>query len=189
MEAKYYFGAPVAEAEISYRIFRSETAPLYPFSFVWNWLYGDRYAVCTTSWQNEEVRNVNYGKVLIRSGKGKTDATGKLTVEIDSADAVAKFGEKDFSYSVEAEVKDSSNRVVSGSGSVIAAVKPFRVFIYSPWGFAKTGERRQLEIKACTPDGQNVSGTGVLRIFRRALNADGVPARTGAALKTILQIS
>lgn len=185
IEAKYYFGAPMSGAEISYRVFRAETARLFPFVFVWDWLYGDRYALCTALSGNEKIRNINSGRVMILNTKGKTDAQGKLTFEIDSADAVAKFGGKDFRYTIEAEVKDSTNRVVSGSGSVIAAVRPFSVSVYTPWGFAKTGARHQIEVAARTPNGEKVKGAGTLRIFRRALNGDGVPARTGAPLKTI----
>ncbi|MBO5689532.1 MAG: hypothetical protein J6S73_06340, partial [Lentisphaeria bacterium] len=158
---------------------------IYPFAFFWNWLYGERYAVCTAFFQNQTEQNLNLGRVLIRSGSGRTDAQGKFKIEIDSGDAAAQFGARNFRYTVEAEVKDSSRRVVTGSGSVIAAVQPFSVSVYTPWGFAKTGERQTVEVKACTPDGQPVRGRGVLRIFRRALNKDGVPARTGEALRTI----
>ena len=185
IEAKYYFGAPVANAEVAYKVYRSETTPLYPFAFLWNWLYGDRYAICTATYQTPGVRNINYGRVLICDTKGRTDAKGVLKFEIDSADALARFGNKDFRYTVEAEVKDSTNRIVSTSGSVIAAVKPFAVHLYTPWGFARTGSRYPVEVKAVTPDGKPVKGRGVLQIFRRILNKDGVPARTGAALKTI----
>ena len=185
IEAKYYFGAPLANAEVAYKVYRSETVPIYPFAFLWNWLYGDRYAICTATYQTPEVQNINYGQVLICDTKGKTDARGVLKFEIDSADTLARFGNKDFRYTVEAEVKDSTNRVVSTSGSVIAAVKPFAVHLYTPWGFARTGSRYPVEVKAVTPDGKPVKGRGVLQIFRRILNKDGVPARTGAALKTI----
>ena len=185
IKAEYYFGAPLANAEVSYKVFRSETVPVYPFAFVWNWLYGSRYAICSVAYQNPEIRNMNSGRVLVCDTKGRTDVTGKLQFEIDSAADTLRFGNKDFRYTVEAEVKDSTNRVIRGSGSVIAAVKPFSVSIYTPWGFAATGSRYPVSVKAATPDGKAVKGNGVLKIFRRALNKNGIPARTGAALKTI----
>jgi len=64
-------------------------------------------------------------------------------------------------------------------------VKPFHVYLYAPWGFARTGERQSFRISARTLDGNSVKGKGVLRIFRRALNQNGVPERIGSALKTI----
>ena len=181
----YYFGAPVAGAEVTYKVFREETVPAYPFAFVWNWLYGEYYAICSTAYENRYVRSVNYGRTMILDAKGVTDPQGKLSFRIDTAADIAKFGSKNFRYTVEAQASDDSGRVVKGSGSVIAAVKPFSVSIYTPWGFARTGKVCHIQIAARTPDGKKVAGKGVLRIFRRALNKDGVPERTGEALKAI----
>ncbi|MCQ2403190.1 MAG: MG2 domain-containing protein [Lentisphaeria bacterium] len=193
IEAKYYFGAPMPDAEVSYKVFREEAQPVMPFAFEWNWAYFDPYALCTTFLKKEYVQNINHDKEMILNAKGRTDAQGELTFEIDSALAVEKFGEKDFRYTIKAEIMDDTNRLVSGSGSVIAAVKPFRVFLYTPWGFAKTGERQQIQVAARTPNGEKINGMGTLRIFRKAIGnapkdgrtTSGLPERVGAALKTI----
>ena len=180
----YYFGAPVAGAKVTYKVFREETVRTYPFVFVWNWLYGRYYAICSTAYENRYVRSTNIGRTMILDAKGVTDSEGKLSFRIDTSADIAKFGEKNFRYTVEAEASDDSGRIVKGSGAVIAAVKPFTVSIYTPWGFAQTGKVCHIRIAARTPDGKKVAGKGVLRIFRPALNAQGVPERIGEALKS-----
>ena len=43
IKARYYFGAPVTEGTVSYKVFREEFTYSYYFPGEWDWLYGPGY--------------------------------------------------------------------------------------------------------------------------------------------------
>ncbi len=184
IQGKYYFGAPLADAKVRYKIFREKAAQVYPFSGRFDWLFGPGYLICSTAQRAGNERHITFGRELVLSAEGRLDAAGKLTVTIDTAEARKKFGNHDSRYSVVAEVSDSSNRVISGSGSVLAAARPFYVWLSLDCGYADTGKSFSIRAKALTGDGKEVAGKGIIKIYRRTLNKDGVPARTGEPVKT-----
>ncbi len=185
IQAKYYFGAPMAEAKVTYKVFREEAAQVWPFFGRFDWLYGPGYLICSTAKRAKTEQHRMYGREMVLDGSGQLDAEGKLEFTVDSADALARFGAHDYRYIVEAEVADSSNRVIAGSGSVLAAAKPFYVWLNTDCGYAVTGKSFKVHTKALTGDGREVTGKGIMKIYRRALNRDGVPERTGEPVKTV----
>ncbi len=185
IQGKYYFGAPMADAKVKYRIFREEAARVYPFFGRFDWLFGPGYLICSTARRAENEWHITFGREQVLSAEGKLDSAGKLSLTVNTAEALAKFGSHDYRYSVEAEISDSSNRVISGSGSVLAAARPFYVWLSLDCGYADTGKSFSIRTKALTGDNKDVAGKGVMKIYRRALNKDGVPARTGDPVKII----
>ncbi len=182
---KYYFGAPVVNAPVKYKVTRQEKQAFFPFSAPFDWLYGKGYWLCSSAVRTYWFRPVNFGNELVVSASGMTDAEGRLSITVDTSDALKRFGKLDFSYTVTAELSDSTHRVVTGSGDVIAAANPFTVFIRQRYGFYRTDEVIEPEVSAFTPDGKPVSGFCRLSLFRRTIGRDGAPARMGSALKSL----
>ncbi len=182
---RYYFGAPVVNAPVKYKVTREEKQALFPFSAPFDWLYGKGYWLCSSAVRTFWFRTVNFGSELVVNGSGLTDAEGRLSITVDTSDALKRFGKLDFSYTITAELSDSTNRVVTGSGDVIAAANPFTVFIRQRYGFYRTDEVIEPQVSAFTPDGKPVSGFCRLSLFRRTIGRDGAPARVGSALKSL----
>ena len=69
---------------------------------------------------------------------------------MDTALTKADHGNEDHRYVIEAEVTDASRRTIAGSGTVMAARKPFEVFVWLDGGFYRTGVAATAYITART---------------------------------------
>ena len=127
VDARYFFGAPVAGAEVRYYVYRSRYFPYFNNS------------VEPAEDSDEEAAYSeydNYYSDLTLEGDGKLDSSGHLQVDFD----VPPSNEKDvwdFQYRLEAQVTDSSRRSINGSAllvatraNVIARARPDR-FVYN----------------------------------------------------------
>jgi uncharacterized protein YfaS (alpha-2-macroglobulin family) len=125
IEARYFYGEPVAGGKVTYVVHKSRY-----------WAYG---------WGDEDYgpgeEDVGYGSEQVLEASGQLDATGKLTVQIPN-DA----GESDLQYWIEARVSDASNREVSGFGSVVATVGPYRINIQSDKYMYGPGEKARFRV-------------------------------------------
>lgn len=132
ISARYFFGAPVANAEVKYYIYR---ARYYP----WSGYLSDE------SNEDEEDEYSEYGNYygdMLSQGEGKLDASGQFAVEFE----VPKSSETDiwdFEYRLEAQVTDASRRTINASsslvatrGGVVANADPDR-YVYSKGDTAK----------------------------------------------------
>ncbi|MEP7364651.1 MAG: MG2 domain-containing protein, partial [Acidobacteriota bacterium] len=101
IDARYYFGEPVANAKLTYVVHQSRYWPPY-------------YEM-----PEEEERGPDdyYAGEQILEEEGKLDDEGKLTVKIPT-----KLGEHDVRLRIEARVTDEAGREIAGAGSVIATV-------------------------------------------------------------------
>ena len=67
-------------------------------------------------------------------------ADGTVKVEIDTAPAKAAHGDTDHRYEITAEVTDQSRRTIVGTGTVMAARKPFKVYTWVDHGHYRVGD-------------------------------------------------
>src|SRR6185295_20424246 len=98
--ARYYFGSPVADAEVSWRVFRTTGWRYYPFADPNEWLYGRGY------WGDFWGRP---SRSLVAEGTARNDAAGR------AHDAWPTQAGQDARYEIEAQVVDLSRREVRGS--------------------------------------------------------------------------
>jgi uncharacterized protein YfaS (alpha-2-macroglobulin family) len=127
INARYFFGAPVADAEVKYYIYRSR---YYAY-------FGGEYESEHDSEDEEEYSSYgNYYSDLVFDGEGKLDASGQISVEFDVPQS-QKDDLWDFQYRLEAQVVDSSRRsinatanVIATRGSVVAVATPER-YVYN----------------------------------------------------------
>jgi len=179
--ARTYFGAPVQEGTLSYRILRyAHTTRWFPPS-PWDWLYGPG-----AGWISplREAGPTAFRHVIARSGPFwryppssppevvadntvPLPPTGTIAIPLDTSPARDLFGNTDHRYEIVAEVRDASRRTIVGRGQVIASRKPFAVFLWTHRGFYRTGDPIVLRLTARQSDGQSV--TGAVRVILQRL--------------------
>ncbi|HYE99580.1 MAG TPA: MG2 domain-containing protein, partial [Planctomycetota bacterium] len=162
IDARYYFGSPVADAEATWQVFRK---PAYSVWRCWPFYY-DWYA------EDEEMhgRKGGYGGPgeMVLQGSGKTDRDGKVKVVF-----TAEKQDHDAVYTVVAKVTDASRRAVDGSSSCKAARAEFALAMTLDRSVYKPGDRVNAKVRAATPDDQPVAGTRVtLKAYDRRWQRD-----------------
>ena len=181
IRATYYFGAPVTEATVKYRVFREEYTHSYYFPGEWDWLYGPGYGY---AWYEYEwfpwwrsVRScwapppwwwgyAPRGRVreLVKEGESPIGQDGTLKVEIDTAAALRDHPDRDHRYIIQAEVRDASRRVISGEGDVKVTRQAFYAIVRSGRGYYRPGEELEVVVRCVTPDDRPVETEGVVTV-------------------------
>jgi uncharacterized protein YfaS (alpha-2-macroglobulin family) len=189
VRAKYYFGAPVTSAKVKYKVLRSShTSTWYPAG-LWDWFYGPGYwwfAADYTwypgwgSWGCARPMPVWWGRShappeVVLENEVAIGADGTVKVAIDTLPAKELHGDEDHEYSITAEVVDESRRTIVGTGSVLMARKPFRVFAWVDHGFYRVGDAITASFSAQTLDHKPVAGQGELTLYRITYNAKNEP--------------
>jgi len=192
IRARYYFGAPVTDAKVHYKVLRSAASGAWYPPGPWDWLYGEGYGWFAddytwypgwSEWGCVRPRGWWWGwspdpPEVVAEAEAEIGPDGTIEVRIDTALAKAIHGDQDHSYRIEAEVTDASRRTIVGVGSVLVARKPFRVFVWIDRGYARVGDPIRASACARTPDGKPVAGEGVFRLYRITYGADGAPVET-----------
>ena len=181
IEAKYYFGAPVTEAKVKYKVLRTEhSARWYPWTR-WDWLFEPGYwwygydYVWYPGWKHWGVRRPIWPwwgwrptpqPEVVAENEVEVDKDGKVKVVIDTALAKAVHGDRDHKYSITAEVTDKSRRTIVGTGDVLVSRKPFKVYAWVHRGHYRVGDVIQASFQARRLDAKGVKGTGRLKLLK-----------------------
>ncbi len=171
IEAKYYFGSPVADAELKYTVHRAPIRPVFPYPVPYPW-YFDQLAMM---WPGGGAHEAPWGrwiwrpesKELVDRGELRTDTQGVAIVRIPPEKPLPdSMKEHGFRYIVEAEVIDSSRRTVTGSGSVNITPAPFTIKVTPQRQLYQPGDNVQIDIQARGPNGDPVEFSGKLQVHR-----------------------
>jgi uncharacterized protein YfaS (alpha-2-macroglobulin family) len=192
IKANYYFGAPVAEAKVKYKVTRTTAdARWYPASR-WDWLFGAGHwwfapdSSWYPGWSRWGVLRPIlpwWGRPLgppevIADAELPIRPDGTLAVEIDTATARAAHPDQDHRYEVTAEVTDQSRRTIVGTGTVLVARKPFAVYTWVDRGHYRAGDTIEAGLRAQTLDHKPVAGKGTLKLLKIAYDAERRPVET-----------
>ena len=179
INAKYYFGSPVTNAKVKYKINRVEnTERWYPIGR-WDWFYGPGYWWFAydydwyPGWRSWGCRapvpfwwhHPSQPPELVAEREVEIGEDGTVKVEIDTALAKAIHPDQDHRYTITAEVVDQSRRTIVGEGTVLVARKPFKVYAWIDRGYYRTGEVIKANFSARTLDGKPVKGNGKLSVI------------------------
>lgn len=164
IKASYYFGGPVPNAKITYRVYRNAWAQSYRFPRPFDFLY--RYFN-----QGDYDTNYRNGEVFAQ-GEARTNEKGEATVSFATKAEATRWGSSDLSYTVEADVQDASRRVISGTGTVKATRHDVAVFLDYPNGYARRGDEVKVEIRTMNPSDRPVSAPGTAKVFRLPATPD-----------------
>lgn len=193
IKAKYYFGAPVTDATVSYKVFREEFEPSLHEPGHWDWLYGvgygksyyqapwmpwwSSYRHCCLApgwwWTSCGISPPTPVRELVMQGESRIGAEGKLELEIDTAPALRDHPDRDHRYVVEVEVRDSSRRVIRGEGAVAVTRQSFFAFIDTDRGFVRPGDELDVRVRCLSPDGKPLAAEGVLSVAEILYDAIG----------------
>ncbi|HEY2759361.1 MAG TPA: MG2 domain-containing protein, partial [Pirellulales bacterium] len=177
IKAKYYFGSPVVQAKVKYKVTRnSYQASWYPVGR-WDWLYGPGYwwfeydRPWYPGWRNwgcARPMPIWWGfrqqqpPEIVAEREVTIGADGTVNVEIDTSLAKLVHPDEDQHYTITAEVVDASRRTIVGEGKVLVARKPFKVYAWIDRGYYRIGDEIHAEFQVQTLDQKPVGGTGVI---------------------------
>jgi len=181
--AKYYFGAPVTQAKVKYKVLRTDSsASWYPIAY-WDWFYGPGYwwysydYTWYPGWYEWGIARPHFGwwrgwgwrrdpPEVVMENEVKIGADGTVKIEIDTGVAKELHGDTDHKYEITAEVVDESRRTIVGTGSVMVARKPFKVYASVDRGHYRIGDVIHASFNAQTLDNRPVEGKGELKLLR-----------------------
>ncbi len=141
VDARYFFGEPVANATLHYVVFRSRY--WYP------------------AFQSEDAGESAEGDAAnpgsedeqISDEEAKLNAEGKFTFSVKTAVSEHKW---DARYRIEARVTDAGNREISGTGNAIATYGSFWINVEAEQYFLNPGSTGGFKIQTKTYDGKPV---------------------------------
>ncbi|HEX3600758.1 MAG TPA: MG2 domain-containing protein [Lacipirellulaceae bacterium] len=180
IRAKYYFGSPVVNATVKYKVMRSEhTTRWYPPG-PWDWLYGPGYGWLAydcpwyPGWRDWGCRRPAppwfwrqpEQPEIVAEREVPIGADGSVAVEIDTSIAKELHPDQDHRYEIQAEVVDQSRRTIVGNGQVLVARKPFDVYAWVDRGYYRVGDTINASFAARRLDGKPVEGSGKLRLLK-----------------------
>jgi uncharacterized protein YfaS (alpha-2-macroglobulin family) len=160
IDARYFFGSPVANADVKYYIYRSR---------YYAWGFEDDSADETTDasdTEDEYSQMYSGGDDMIQESEGKLDARGHMNVEFQIPQA-SETDTTDYSYRLEAQVTDSARRTIDGAasfvatrGTVVATANPDR-YVYNK------GEVAKIHVGTKDYEGRPVSAKVQLQFVER----------------------
>jgi uncharacterized protein YfaS (alpha-2-macroglobulin family) len=179
INAKYYFGAPVTNARVKYKVLRSAHDSRWLPPGEWDWFYGRGYwwfgydYDWYPGWRTWGCRapiawwwpRANDPPEIVAEAEVDISEDGTVKVEIDTALAKEIHGDQDHRYEITAEVVDESRRTIVGRGEVLVARKLFQVFAWVNRGHYRTGDDVQASFQAQTLDQKPVHGKGELTLY------------------------
>ncbi|MBL9125845.1 MAG: alpha-2-macroglobulin, partial [Planctomycetaceae bacterium] len=189
IKAEYYFGAPVTDAKVKYKVLRSPHVERWYPIMPWDWLYGRGYAWLGVNYDWYPGWN-RWGCLrpippwwgfhpgppeVVSENEVEIGSDGTAKIEIDSAIAKELHGDQDHKYEITAEVTDRSRRTIVGTGRVMAARRPFQVTTWVGRGYYRVGDKIEAHAAAKTLDGQGVAGQGEFELFRVTYDAQRQP--------------
>jgi len=189
IKADYYFGEPVAQAKVKYKITRTSHSKQWYAPMEWDWFYGNGYwwfsydynwypnfrswgCIRPFPWWGHRP---NPQPEVIADAEVEIGQDGTVKIEIDTAVAKAMHSNTDHKYSITAEVTDQSRRTIVGQGTILVAREPYKVNVWVSRGYGLVGEDMQVNIHANTLDGKPVQGKGTLRLMSIRYDDDRVP--------------
>jgi uncharacterized protein YfaS (alpha-2-macroglobulin family) len=184
IKARYYFGGPVAGAQVRYQVLREDYERESPAAQEFDWLYGAgygqyayQYPWLTSQKDGSEgfadlddwrwfYRRSRDGADPVRRGETRLNADGTAEIEIDSADLPAWPGERDHRFIIAAEVRDESRRTIKGRGYVLAARCELAASATLDRGWYGPNSEAVLEVLLRGTNGEGTAAKGTVRLER-----------------------
>ena len=157
--ADYYFGGPVAEADVIVIVHRR---PYY------HWHYPPR----PYPWYFEGMRRrgvpwwPRHGRSFVKRAALKTDAKGQCTLTVDTPKEIAHKYYHGYVFDVEARVVDKSRREIRGQAALKITRDPFFVFVRPKHYLYYPGDRAEIDITSQNANGDPVESLGNMEIAK-----------------------
>lgn len=170
IRAKYYFGAPVANAQVKYSTYASSD-----WQSRYRLMSRPEYCNYFNDWEDDDNANISYGSGgdYIGEGTAQTDANGEALVDIETkkltslVDSPYSFDYYDKTYKIEAEVTDLSRMSVVASGNCSVTAGSFAIFVQLSDYVVMAGKPVKASIIAVDYDGKPVANqTATVKLNR-----------------------
>lgn len=163
IEARYYYGEPVAGAAVEWSVHRYRWFPPW-----WEW----------EEMEIEDEEEELFGGEQILDGEGRLDSEGRLAVSFP-----LERGEHDYQYRVEARVTDEGGRAIGGAGWFLGTRAPFLVIAGPDSWVCRTGETVRWRVRTMDFERRPVAGVAFRVEAYRDVNgkAQGQPVQTRTA--------
>jgi uncharacterized protein YfaS (alpha-2-macroglobulin family) len=156
IDARYFYGAPLAGAEVKYYVYRSRYYP----SFSGEEVEEDQ------DQDAEYSQYDNYYSDLTLDGEGKLDASGHFAVQFE-VPASNENDVWDFQYRLEAQVTDSSRRSINGSATLIATRGNVIAHAITDHFVYTNGDTARISISTTDYEGRPVAAKLALKFVAR----------------------
>ena len=162
VSAKYFYGEPVKEAEVTYQVFRSHRYWYFRSPGSWDWFYDEVYS----------RDYYGYDRNVVAQGTGKLDENGEFKLEIatekmddDNRDALV------YDYRIMATVQDASRRNIDGSGQTIVSSHDFNVHLRTDKYVYPVDAIAEINIFTRKYDGSSIATQGNLVLYDAVWNS------------------
>jgi len=167
-EASYYFGAPVANARVEYRVYRQRIGFLGAAQSGADGgggygEYGEYSDYGDYGYYGE------YYEDFVTSGEACTDAQGRAVVSFEAPRADGR----NYRYIMAVDVIDATNKQASGSGSAVVAMGLFDMRVSTSAYLVGPGDRFQVRVKTAGLDGSAVARRLELVMMKRTYDKKG----------------
>ena len=173
IDARYFFGEPVANAKVKYTVSES-------MHFWWDGEGSDNNNDAAGqnpdgSQSEDSEQAVGYAGDQQTSGEGRLNGDGKLTVSIPTTFDADRHFDKD--YVIEAGVTDEAGREISGRYRILATYGGFRLEVEPLSYSVQQGQNASFQVTAVNYDGKPVQTPVHLHLYHRQYSS-GWPRTT-----------
>lgn len=174
VEAKYFSGAPLARANVSYLIYRA------PYRHVWSENQYDAELIGARQYNEDEEEedniidsanegeegNYGYGDDPVTEGNAQLDILGRLEIPFDVP--LANSGEPgDFKYRLEVTVTDAADNSLGAVVSVIVTRASTVVQATAEKKIVYAGDQAKIRVNTADYNGRPVSRRVILKFIER----------------------
>lgn len=155
VSAKYFFGSPVQQATVEYKVLREEYYVPYWRRWAYWWWYEDYYS-----------SNYTTNPQVVKYGKGKLGEDGKFSVEFTTEESNKK-NLRNYKYTVIADVRDASRRTISGSSTAMVAYTEYSITAYSEKYYYNMDEEASVVVSTANLSGEPVGTVLKAKVYRQ----------------------
>jgi alpha-2-macroglobulin len=159
VEAKYFFGAPVTNAEVKYYVYRSR------YYHPW-WRSGEDADDFVSEDEEEGGESYGYGNDMVKDGEAKLDAEGRVQIDFEVPQPDAKDSQ-DYVYRLEAMVTDSSRREIEGKASFVGTRGNVVAFATADRYVYGVGDTAKIRVRTSDYEGKPVAAKVTLRFVEQ----------------------
>jgi alpha-2-macroglobulin len=179
VQARYYFGKPVAGAAVRYTVMREDYRARFAVPREWDWLYGNGFGDYEYDYwwfrdmQDEPPSDAAVDDADFDMDRGRpqkvADATAKLGPDGSAEIRINTDREprdRDYEYTIEAHVTDESRRTIDARATAVAARRQLNLFAELDRGWYDPDSQATVDLTARSTADFPLATAGTLTLSR-----------------------
>ncbi|HEO64554.1 MAG TPA: hypothetical protein ENI73_01660, partial [Spirochaetes bacterium] len=167
IQSKYYFGTPVRNAKVEYRIYVKPYYHSYQPKRKYSWYYDTEFnELRNPQYAMDQARypGYYYSSELVKKGEVKTNEKGEAYVTLRSK-RIKDHEDADIIYSITVTVVDDSRRHVTKEAKVKITQNPFYIYLNTDQYLYSKDEKVNITIKGMNGNGKAVPFNGEVKVY------------------------